>query len=468
MVAEALRTSPELNRAMTEAIRSGDLVSIRLLPTGEAERNGEYDPYYREIRLRSDLLNVTPREENVHQVVDVLAHETSHAQRRQGLNSFRDRMLQRAHAIAGIEGSRDWTGFVRDYIVFGRREEAHAELDGINAVADHMRAVDGTPVTEAKLARRLHATSACVERHGRQFRFSPRITFDPTTQSVRTTPANLEAIARCHFDGNPDYRHHYAAAAITLIADRELAYRSEEPHRRRMDNRIALSELGLDPHRLAGMSLRLAAKESFQIVDVSGGSSRIIEFRGSAPRPAQKLHEVRPRVAAESAPRTPADPHHPDHALWVKLQDRVRELDRAAGKGWDEHSERLLASALVMAKANGFGADDELRLAFNLPTDRYAAGEIVHLWRDRPTASRDPAANRAHMSTREALAMPAEERYRQLEASADVRVRTRNEPQPHWTITSDAPASLACHKPVAASGDVRSRWKPRVLVKRDQ
>lgn len=93
MVAEALRASPQLNRAMTEAIRSGDLVSIRLLPASAAERNGEYDPYHREIRLRSDLLNVAPKGEHVDKLVDVLAHETRHALQLDEINGFDARML---------------------------------------------------------------------------------------------------------------------------------------------------------------------------------------------------------------------------------------------------------------------------------------------------------------------------------------------------------------------------------------
>jgi hypothetical protein len=118
---------------------------------------------------------------------------------------------------------------------------------------------------------------------------------------------------------------------------------------------------------------------------------------------------------------------------------RGRKLSRRAKAGCRGRS--------AAKRRAGEHPSGDWRLAFNLPTDRYAAGEIVPLWRDRPTASPDPAADRTHMSTREALAMPAEERYRQLEASADVRVRTQNEPQPHWTITSDAPASRLAISP---------------------
>ena len=43
-----------------------------------------------------------------------------------------------------------------------------------------------------------------------------------------------------------------------------------------------------------------------------------------------------------------------DQGLLEKLRDEVRRLDRSAGKPWDDASERLSNSALLMAKENGF------------------------------------------------------------------------------------------------------------------
>ncbi|WP_147652458.1 XVIPCD domain-containing protein [Vulcaniibacterium gelatinicum] len=127
-------------------------------------------------------------------------------------------------------------------------------------------------------------------------------------------------------------------------------------------------------------------------------------------------------------PRTPADPGHPDHALLETLRVHVRALDRQAGKGWDEYSDRLAASALVMAKRMGFTARDELHLACNRATERYAAGEILHLARTGPYASADPAANLARMPTAEALSQPADMRYRQAEDINAAQARAQTMP----------------------------------------
>ncbi|WP_394538091.1 hypothetical protein PRJ39_19525 [Lysobacter enzymogenes] len=112
----------------------------------------------------------------------------------------------------------------------------------------------------------------------------------------------------------------------------------------------------------------------------------------------------------------PRDPAHPDHGLLEHLRGQVRDLDRQSGNAWDEGSERLAASALMMAKEKGFALLDAPQLAFNRQGGGLGAGEILHLFRSRPDASPDPYANRTHMPTAQALAVPVEQRYRQAEA----------------------------------------------------
>lgn len=123
-----------------------------------------------------------------------------------------------------------------------------------------------------------------------------------------------------------------------------------------------------------------------------------------------------PQQSSIGVPVGPADPKHPDNGLLEHLRGQVRALDRLAGKGWDDQSERLTASALVMAKQKGFTVEDAPQLAFNRPTGQLGAGEILHLFRQGPGASSDPYANRAHMPITEALSLPVAQRYQQAEA----------------------------------------------------
>lgn len=129
----------------------------------------------------------------------------------------------------------------------------------------------------------------------------------------------------------------------------------------------------------------------------------------------QNLSDPLPPPVNQSAPsRRRASLSESDEAMLDQLRGQVRGLDQQANKGWDDRSERLAASALVMAKQ--MGASDDLRLGLNKPTEKHGGGTLLHLTRGGSSASPDPAANRAVMPTAEALSVPAEERYSQVQA----------------------------------------------------
>ncbi|MGO1073014.1 XVIPCD domain-containing protein [Lysobacter sp. CA199] len=129
---------------------------------------------------------------------------------------------------------------------------------------------------------------------------------------------------------------------------------------------------------------------------------------------------------------TASDPNHSDRALLEKIREGVRGLDPQIGKPWDERSERLSASALSMAVAveMKFNANDDVRLALNNASPTRAAGELLFAYRVGSTASPDPAANVAHMPVAEALTLPAQERYRQVQATRDAQAETQHQSPP--------------------------------------
>jgi len=96
-----------------------------------------------------------------------------------------------------------------------------------------------------------------------------------------------------------------------------------------------------------------------------------------------------------------------------RLLDNIRlalaEAERRFGKPWDDASERTTASLYGAARERGFIGSDDLRVAFNQPTDRYQSGEFVFLQRTGATASPDPYANRLSLSTTEAIERPADQ-----------------------------------------------------------
>lgn len=182
----------------------------------------------------------------------------------------------------------------------------------------------------------------------------------------------------------------------------------------------------IDPATLRFAPTQRQAREVDRVDHIAPGQTIPADVESIAPRapghPDHADHRVglpNPLSPAvnQSAPgrASPTERHHPDHALLERIRDGVRELDHQAGKPWDERSDRLSASLLVLAREKGFTAQEDVRVAFNLPTSDLRAGELVHIFRSAGH-SPDPAANQAHMPTAQALATPAEESYRQLDA----------------------------------------------------
>lgn len=135
-----------------------------------------------------------------------------------------------------------------------------------------------------------------------------------------------------------------------------------------------------------------------------------------------EVHADRQQTAAlapaPAAPRhsTPQDADHPDHALYERVRGAVEQLDRHVGKPWDQQSERMTASALALAVEKKFDPKDDIRLVFNQPSASLASGETVHVYRVGH-ANPDPAAHLASMKTADALSIPVEDRYRQVETT---------------------------------------------------
>lgn len=120
--------------------------------------------------------------------------------------------------------------------------------------------------------------------------------------------------------------------------------------------------------------------------------------------------------------------------LVSRVHRAVEKAEGKIGKGWDENSERLTASLSVLARKNGFTANDEITVSFNADTQRHRAGELVQISRSGSNASPDPVANRTHMDTSSAIAHPAAETYetyrstnRELEQQAAAAQRSQQE-----------------------------------------
>ena len=111
--------------------------------------------------------------------------------------------------------------------------------------------------------------------------------------------------------------------------------------------------------------------------------------------------------------------------MYANVRTAVERAETAMGKKWDDNSERLSASLYGLAREKGFGPGDELRVAFNASTTTRQAGEIVFLQRDGAGASPDPYANRAHMTTQDALANSPDAMFRMVAAQDAERIQAQ-------------------------------------------
>jgi predicted ABC-type ATPase len=111
------------------------------------------------------------------------------------------------------------------------------------------------------------------------------------------------------------------------------------------------------------------------------------------------------------SPLLPTQPEHPDHALYQQVREGVATLDAKHGRTFDEASERMTASLLVLAKDNDLDRVDHVLLS-NATADK-PAGHTLFVVQGEPS---DPAHQRAAMPTELAAQTSVEESMQQFDA----------------------------------------------------
>ncbi|MDZ7477092.1 DUF6696 domain-containing protein [Stenotrophomonas pavanii] len=107
----------------------------------------------------------------------------------------------------------------------------------------------------------------------------------------------------------------------------------------------------------------------------------------------------------------PTQPGHPDHALYQQIREGVEALDAKHGRSFDEVSERMTASLLVLAKDNDLERVDHV-LVSNA-TSEHPAGHTLFVVQGEPS---NPAHQRAAMPTELAAQTSVEESLQQFDA----------------------------------------------------
>ena len=115
----------------------------------------------------------------------------------------------------------------------------------------------------------------------------------------------------------------------------------------------------------------------------------------------------------------PSDQGHPDNALLGQIRGKVAELDAANGRSFDQTSEQLSASLLVLAKDNGLTRVDSVLLS-ERTAHTPAAHNVFIVQGDRG----DPAHLRAAMPTALAAQAPVEASFERVEQLSQAQRQT--------------------------------------------
>jgi hypothetical protein len=406
-LAKTLASSPKLNHELSNAIQRGDVQSLGLLEDGGPD--GKYEPSARRLNVRASLLDHAADTVTQDKIAWVVGHEVSHAMQRSQRYAADVEFGAAAGKIAASGArNRDYTGLLGDYDHHSRREEAVAELNGLNTLADRMRQENRDDVGLDAFVARARRSSSCVESEdGMTYRLDPRIRYDAASESFPVDARNIDAVATCFYDiRRPagEYRYDTAAHAITVIARKEFEARKVDPDLPVMGAEVDFKALQLDPEKVRRLPIDLGPHRDgpFYLIDKSDPARRVIEIPHTPER-------ARGRNS-EAPPLTPEDRDHGDHAMYAQARNAVAALDASLGKQRDEGSDRLTASLLVLAKENGLQRIDHVVLSQAAPGVR--PGENVFVVQGELN---DPAHLRAHMKTDQATAKPVGASFQQLE-----------------------------------------------------
>lgn len=407
---------------------------------------GTYNPTNHTMSLPPSSLAVPPAIFGSADLTFVLGHEIQHGFNAPSAALARNAAYAQAKRIAqDNDPINDYTGPIGALIQSGREDEAKAQMAGWNALLS--REQQKKPTVNLTDMMTLATNSDQNDRTKRVLDF---VTEDPVAPgqaqarpglsfnadgSMSMTAANVEKVGQNYFDkppagtpgltrqqttgigfhGDSDYPNYYGADAVSAVIAYDRAYahpvNGMEPQMQFDMGKLRLREELLEHNGITLPQATAATPQVYWDTSTTPPTRGLLQHT----RDAHQHISPTPELDSQQArPALPGDPGNPDTPLLEKIRDGVRGLDQQASKPWDDNSERLSASLLLLAGENGFTAKDDLRIATNTPTATLGSGEVVHLWcAGHP--SPDPAAHRAHMPMQEALAVPAEQRFAQLD-----------------------------------------------------
>lgn len=360
----AIATSPYLSSVMVDAMNQGRL--SRLSVTTQPHEGGHYDTASKTVFVSADAFTTKSIEPQarIDNVASVIGREVGHALTASARSMEAERLSAATQiALRDAAGNASYVDLTRDaqrYLDFTRRDEALAELVGMNALASRMSGGPAARFNIDDFLDRAAPTTRCVDqpKENRPPALAPGIRLRDDGMQLtgnRFSSAAVEAVAACHYDksaglgrdGSSNYRNYYGATVLETIAASR-AELSKSSTQDLPEVRLDLASLRLDLRQLERNGLDLGGPgKSFGFTDTSHGKLELKTVRdtGSATDKASKDIAAEPPAPA---PMRADRPGHPDHAAF----EMFHRAARADGRWSEAETRNLAAAGLAAVKAD--------------------------------------------------------------------------------------------------------------------
>ncbi|MCD0278817.1 hypothetical protein JWH04_07660 [Xanthomonas melonis] len=443
-----LAASPVLLDQFNDAVAKQRVLSLR--PLTDPNAGGTFTPGEHSVRLSLSRLSNGPGGKLLDSgdMTFVLGHELQHAMYSPIAAASRETFETAAAQIA--KTTHDYSDAAEKVLSSNRVDEASAEIAGWNAIVSRVKQAKPDASLEDIFREAPGRMHDFIDRTGGMPQFNYALKSNLTLNADMTmpvTPANVEAMGANFFDkdakstrigytGQSDYANHYGPWVVGTAAIYERHYNKQKAGEPEQPMILDMQRLGLKEEVLERNGIDL------------GSDTRPMPYLDSSTQPPtpglfqhsktthlhvspitaceleQELRERDPQSPGPSAQLFPSDPGHADHSLYQQIRNGVQKLDAQHGREWDASSERMTASLLVLAKEEGLSRVDHVVL--NNPTAQLAGGEKVFVVQG---ALNDPAHQRAHMSTMDAVQTPETQSFDRLQAINQTQAQAREQQQ---------------------------------------
>lgn len=455
---DAITSSPALVELFNDTLanssgRKPELSALGVMSPGD-NYGAKYDPSSGTLKLNlQSMMSATIHPQNSGNLTFLFAHELEHARNAVAMKEHWGTFYQDVRSIAATAAGppRDYSAPAEAYLAHTRQDEASAQVRGLNILADRLQA-EGKPINEAEL----HTlggvrTEDFLDHNKSTGAVSWKKEYRPNLDNTLTLDASNQAAIDNHYYYKPpeiaqmgpskhsDNSNHYTSAMLKVVVDVEHEINGAFTRDSTLSVALNLSGNQLRPELLHCNGIDLGGDGRVLAIQDSGDPNLpfyALPHHVPAPNVPHGLHgpaapgnvvlpppmapmATPPALAPASAglatsqlgqpatlaelPMAAAPPSH--HQRTDPLLEQIQ------GKPWDQHSANLSASLYASAREHGFERVDHVLLSHATATQ--AAGAHVFLVQGSPD---DPAHQRAHLATAEAVAAPESQSLQRAQA----------------------------------------------------